>query len=363
VGAVAEARRRAGRFESEYEDVELVAAVGRVLRAADPANPAAVRTRRFDDARVLAGEPGCPSARQACSRLGLSWEKLKELALAEDGTRNIEITLGVAAGSPRTEHLTTRHAIFGLREIARRAGDAESPSRGRYDAVRLEVITDARRHGRAELWAELLPTSDQILTLFDSWDVALQAAGLPPRPTRFEAHNPETAAVRQQSNAMSGAEAIKWFVIANDEWPSRRVLKKFMREAKLTLAEMPGDFAKYLSEAAALLSAEGHPVPPKTVPPRGRGNKRTFKLPPDGAMPASASKVGPWQDEDACVDAVARWLVGPPKPPKQTRRAYGVFAAGKPDFPSPTAFEQHSGWSAVLEKARIRARGLRNPSS
>jgi hypothetical protein len=285
------------------------------------------------------------------------WPRLKELALAAD--RSVEITLGKSAGGPKIEHLTDRHAIFGLRRLAARESAAASPGPQRYDVLRGEALAEARRHGTEELWAQLLPNSNQILNHYDlDWNAALQAAGLPPRPRVTGRHNAETAAVVRWKG-VPAPEAIKVFVLINDEWPSRTVMKKFMRDAGYTMARSDDDWTSYLEAARDLLVAEGRPLPPPTVIKRGRGIKRNFKLPPPGTFPESASPRGPWQKEQACVDAVARWLVGPPKPKKETRAAYLGFCVGKPDFPSPKVFEQHGGWSTILKKARAQARAKR----
>lgn len=160
---------------------------------------------------------------------------------------------------------------------------------------------------------------------------------------------------------MPAPEAIKWFVVANHEWPSRTVMPKFMRAAGFEMADARGkSWEAYCEDAKPLLAAAGVRIPPPPKRRGGRGVKRTFVVPENMRKPLA----GPWADRAACVDAVARWLLRLRAGDRQSRKAYAAFAVGKPDFPSPSRLdENHGGWSAILADARVRAREMRAAES
>lgn len=101
-----------------------------------------------------------------------------------------------------------------------------------------------------------------------------------------------------------------------------------------------------------LLAAEGIAAPAEEGPPPD-AKTRPFTLPADGIPGAKAvAPDGRWKQEEACVDAVKRYVERFPTSQRLTRAHHANFAKGKPDSPSPTRFEDHGGFSRMLALAR-----------
>lgn len=343
--------RHKGRYDATLDDTRLIEVVGEVLRHANSERPATVSQSRFDQARRPAGHPDCPTARACTMRLRLGWDALKKLAL--DKNRSVVQTLVAAHRSEPAEHLDERHVFFALRYVARHA-DLEAPQRDEYAAARRQLLAAARRRGDDTL-AELLPTVGQIDRICnDDWDDALHEAGL----ARTTKAGPDAPPPRPKGMPVS--EVLTHFVKANGWWPTNQVLREFSRQLDIIMGSpsaQPGD--KQRADASALLAAEGWPLPTSDKPPRDAAS-REIKLPAGGIPGAPSRSEGDrkWTKE-ACIDAMVRWLDRFPRGEKGlTKSRYRAFAKGKPDFPSPSRFDDYGGWAAIKDAARDRQKAV-----
>jgi hypothetical protein len=176
VRGVVRHRRTVAFSPSPYSRFELFVAVGDVLRAANPTDPATVTTRAFDKERAAAGHPRCPTAKVICyERLKLAWPELKAIAL--DPKRDIAITVArrfQAVGAGR--NLSLAEVVLALRTVAMRLR-RRTLARPEYKLERERMIRADRRayrHGGVVT----LPTADQVTRVAGSWAEALAAAGL-----------------------------------------------------------------------------------------------------------------------------------------------------------------------------------------
>jgi hypothetical protein len=87
------------------------------------------------------------------------------------------------------------------------------------------------------------------------------------------------------------------------------------------------------------------------------------------ARPGEYLYYGKWQDDDLCVEWVARYLATLPGGEASTERGYEAWARQNPDAPRPARFRQHGGWDTVRRKAQEQVppgsrerRGLREQS-
>lgn len=72
-------------------------------------------------------------------------------------------------------------------------------------------------------------------------------------------------------------------------------------------------------------------------------------------MPARrANKPPDYWTLERCVEAVRVYFNDPEAGRHPSRPKYGVWAAGRPEAPSPSTFERYGGWKAVSRLARRR---------
>jgi hypothetical protein len=125
--------------------------------------------------RVPQANEICRQIRERVGDARLSWPRILELALGDLAkTRNV---LKAIAGEEPADFPTTV-AGFGLLAIARRLR-LRRPSPLQYDEGRRRAITERRRtRAGPEPLHQVLPTSDQIIATFGSWEAALAFVGL-----------------------------------------------------------------------------------------------------------------------------------------------------------------------------------------
>jgi hypothetical protein len=378
-------RTGGGRFGSDYHPLELYGVVRDVALTAAPGDPTLVSQSAWDGARADAGYEDAPTARATCMRLAdgagrpFPWRELLELVF--DESRDIERTHAQRAGATADESLGETHVYYALRRVALTELGKMSLRPDEYQRERERLIAEARRNRGGspspELIIELLPTAGQIIRIADDWDKALEIAELEPRQTPTKGGRVEPAVPIAEVLDRFADEAGGWFC-------RRPQLIDYARERGIVMtARAPGSsWADYISEAAAAREARGALV--RGLPPAGtfpaypalEGGDAATEDPAaedtapetDDGEPASreASAVanerpvkradkprGYWTLE-RCVAAVRRYYDDPNTNGTHSQARYRAWAAGRPDAPSPSTFDQYGGWKKVSKLARQR---------
>jgi hypothetical protein len=114
-------------------------------------------------------------------------------------------------------------------------------------------------------------------------------------------------------------------------------------------------WSEYIAEWKARRRERGLPVPVGPPPKSER---------PDYAKDVGAAFDGhnrgrkDWNDIEAAVDVVIRYLDELPRGRSPSTRDYEDWATGKPNAPRTERFSRHGGWLAVLARARRERSGI-----
>ena len=310
----------------------LLRAVREVADRAGVEEPERITQRAWDAARDSHELwRGAPAARRIAERLGLSWPQVRVVAYT-----NAAMPESVYAHKTR-EHdrgwLTPDYVVFALRLVARHL-EVETMWPHEYTVEREALL--AADHKRWKHGRQLrLPSVDQVRKLTDTWEQALELAGLAPLPevARF--------------TAPTVSELLDRCYDAHGTQPSCHELRRFARANRIPFPQLPGKWNDLVAEWKASRRERGLPVPDRPPPLRER---------PDYGADVGAGRPGERRradrsDRDECVAWVAKYLrsVEPGKRPGVID--YRQWRRQNPDAPAFESLLQHGGWRAVRQDA------------
>jgi hypothetical protein len=330
------------RFTSPYDARGLPDAVRAIALHCRPDAPQTVSQREFDRARPEVPEHArAPSARQICSRLGVSWCPL--LSALFEPSRDVGKFVSHKQRTG-TDHQLSEHQIrLALRVVAARL-DVPTLRPAQYDTARQQLLA-ANRRRRHRGNAPILPTVNQLERAAGDWDHALQLAGLQARPP--------AAGTGSHRSVVSYHEAIRRFLETQGAMPTSTQLERFASAQSFPLPRRPpGGHQQAMLDVQARFLSEGRWAP-ATYPPKNRRPRYDFEF----ARVKQAGEVrrSKRRTKEECVAAVIAYLeqLGPGE--KVSQKRYGAWAVGTP-HPAPSAFGRHGGWTAVLTEARAQRR-------
>lgn len=177
------------KFAARHNDLELLAIVRDVARAAEPADPRTVAGRRWDDHRARAGRAGAPGAASIARRFGLSWRDVLRVAHADpnDALRRLN---NLRADKGR-KGFDLAAVMIALRQAAVRLG-SEQLDRSDYERARAQILKPSRRTPQRTVVERAIPSVtqvDEVLRQNDmTWAAALRRAGLAPATKKGAGH-------------------------------------------------------------------------------------------------------------------------------------------------------------------------------
>ncbi len=329
-------KKSAARFRSRYDVRSLVDVVAAVARASAPETPEGVSQSRYDAARVAAGYPDAPTAKQTAARLGMPWKEV--LALALDPARSVDSVLGAREGEDDKPWLTSKDVCAALKIVARRLGK-KTLKPVEYRLERKKML-DAARHSYRHLSELSLPTEGQIERTAGGWDEALVIAGLAPRPRATAGTGVPIVAV------------MELFLETFGYLPGVSQLEGFARAQGIPLAKRRRPYADYIAELAAERTEWGKWTPKK--PPRGMKPCLTTPAPGVAALLSDATggkRRKRWTREE-CISALTQLLSEWPSDRRLTEDAYQEVSRERADLPSLSSLQRQGGFGELLRRAR-----------
>jgi hypothetical protein len=286
-----------------------------------------------------------PTARQICTRLGVSWQPLLA-ALFEPG-RDVVKFVSHKQRATADQPLSGEQAAAALRMIATRLG-VPTLRPAQYDMACQEILAADRRRHRHGI-ALRLPTANQIERAAGTWDQALALAGL---QTRGPA-----AGTGAHRSIVSYHEAVQRFLESQGAMPTFNELQLFARTQGFPLPRTPtGGHKPALLRVQAEFRSEGRWAP-ATFPPKHQRPAYDFTG-VDVRQPGEQRRV--WsRTKDECIAGVIAYLDELTAGERVTQKRYGAWAVGKP-HPAPSAFHRHGGWTLLLAEARAQRRDARS---
>ncbi|MCU1529281.1 MAG: hypothetical protein JWP75_3044 [Frondihabitans sp.] len=320
-------------FRPQLGPDALIEGVATVLRAADEQRPATVSESAFDAHRERVA--GMPEARTAARRLGLSWERLREIALLPDGQR--ARILGIARRrdeAPPSEE-AIRHA---LRTAVETLG-VRTLRPHEYAAFHADLEARQQRawkHGRP---TAPLPSLNQILTA-TKWDAALAAAALDPSPAPGSKRGEDPAVIAAA------------FVEAFGSLPANRTqLERWAKDSGVALARFSRRWSEISKEITEQRKAAGLPALVKAP--------RDLVTDPEQGAPrapgAAARRRKRWSQPQV-IEGMALALDELPPGDQLSERRLNDMARGRPEIPNFSALQSVG---LGLEQAKRRAEALR----
>ncbi|WP_028061651.1 hypothetical protein [Candidatus Solirubrobacter pratensis] len=283
----------AAAFRTRYSDDALIDAVRDVSAHVAPGQPTQVAPAAFDAARVHAGHPHAPAAKQITRRLGSGWYELLAIAHAGGGASAAH-RLGLARRDPPRE-LGIDEVVVALRLIAARAGLAGLwPAR--YAAERDALIAHQRRaHRHSPPSMQALPTVAQIEIQF-GWDAACRAAGLA---------EPDTSAGRIRG--LTQLEVTDRFIddLGCLPW-SIAAIENYARARDIPTVNLKA-VAPYAAEVTVLRAAAGKWTPARPPAHVERPDETAVHDAHASPPPAAATlrRMRSWEDLDDIIAGVA----------------------------------------------------------
>lgn len=314
-----------------YDDSELLGVVRDVAGLLGVVVPEDLTQAAFDNARAAAGHPAAPTAKRICARLRAAWRVVCATALSPDASPSR--FAGRRKGAEERP-CSLREAAAALKVVATRRGLNAVSQRAFIEERELLVAADRRRwrHGRRVQ----LPTVGQMLR-GRTWEEIETAAGLPhaaggsgsePRDAFQELLNLIELAL-QTKGALPTAKELEAFAAASGRSQPRR-------------AKPYADCVSALRERRA---SRGLWTPSSYPPPEQRPD---FADVPEEIVTFRRPRA--WTRE-RCVEALSRAL-GEIRG-EATLRRYQRVAAGRPDYPAASTFEQFGGYEAIRAEARL----------
>jgi hypothetical protein len=330
------------RFTAPYDARGLPDAVRAIALHCRPDAPQTVSQREFDRARSEVPEHArAPSARQICSRLGVSWRPL--LSALFEPSRDVGKFVSHKQRTGTDHHLSEHQIRLALRVVAARL-DVPTLRPAQYDTARQQLLA-ANRRRRHRGNAPPLPTANQLERAAGDWDHALQLAGLQARPP--------AAGTGSHRSVVSYHEAIRRFLETQGAMPTSYPARALRQRSGIsasakTVRWTPAGHARRAGQVSL-----GGRWAPATYPPKNRRPRYDFEF----AQVKQAGEVrrSKRRTKEECVAAVIAYLeqLGPGE--KAGQKRYGAWAAGTP-HPAPSAFARHGGWTALVAEARARRR-------
>lgn len=332
---------RPRQFVSAYDTRGLPDAVRAVALACRPEDPIGLTQAQFDEGRARVPEHArAPTARQICSRLGMSWPVLLQ-ALFEPG-RDQARSLGRRQGEAPDHELTTERAANALRVVAARRG-VTTLRPHEYEQTRNELLDRVKRKYRHGTSLDL-PTVGQIERVAGGWGGALLAAGL-------EVRRPATA--RAHSSVVTYYEAIRRYLETQGAMPTGKRLAAFARAQGFPLPRTPPE-----KHPGAVLAVHDEFV--------GQGRWAPARSPKPGQHPpydyesVSTRKLGERRmkkrrTKDECIEGIVAYLDQLPPHENAGQKRYGAWCTGT-GHPAPSKFSEYGGWTKLLAEARARRR-------
>ena len=314
--------------------------VGELVRIVDQHDPQSVSQRRFNDE---AGKHErfsiLPRAQSICRILRQSWHGVVELSLLDSAER--VKTLAMRLRAEEASWLTHEQGEFAIRLICRRLGGIVAVSRSEYRRERERLIGSAGRGG-AEL-AEVLPTENQILALFGSWNDALTSAGvaLPPGST------PERRIFR-------GTSVIEVLDRCYEHHHSEPTLSELALFAQANGIPLPGlrgrGYRDYVREWKEQRRAQGLDVPER---PPAKRDRPDYGVDVGAAAAGERRKRKRWSVEEIepWVDDFLDWLQPALWP---TERHYEDWAGETQGAPRASILINHGGFTKLIDEGRQR---------
>lgn len=329
-----------GRFTSAYpERMMLVDAVREITRHVDPEHPETVSAPAFDAARVEAGHPDCPTAKQCAARLGRPWSKLRAQA-SDPGTHWPHQLMR----RPETGFTGTATEIaHQVRRI--HAGVAAGLGQDPADHIlreldwRAEVeLLNRRRHRRNPMACH--PSFDQVIYAFGgSLDELLDAHHLPTKPT-------------EMPRSISVFEALDRFLETFGAMPRRDEFERFRQAGRLRVAAFAGDWVDICLQWRAIRAARRLWSP---VDAPLKADRPDYTLPDDFSHgDSSISSRQPTQE--ACIESAMDFLSTLGGQPA-TDVTYRQWSVGHDDRRSVNSLKNSRlGFHGTLAAARQRMR-------
>jgi hypothetical protein len=320
-------------FRASLGPDELLAGVGEVLRAVAPDEPELVSQSAFDAERGRVA--GMPTATTAARRLGLSWEKLREVALAPDRQRSRLLGLARRREEAPPDDQTIRTAL----QTAAAALGQRTLRPHEYAGSHKQLEEREARAWKHGTGSVPLPTTNQILTACKS-EQALRLADLDPLPasTSTKGEDPERAA--------------RAFVEAFGVLPANRPqLELWFKHSEVALARFRRKWSEIRAEILAEREAAG--LPPLAIAPRG------LEADPERGAPrapgTAVRRRKRWTDDEV-IEGVALALDELKPGERLTERQLGDLSRGRPDIPT---WGRVSDTGLGLEEVKRRAEALR----
>jgi hypothetical protein len=333
----------------QYALLDLIADAARV---AQPEAPESVSVRAFDS--VTASEErfaALPRAR-SLSRIFLqSWRDLVALSLMERSAR--ARTLAHRSDAQEAGWFTHEQAEFALRLVCRRLGGVADFNPGDYRRER-EALAEGGRASAAMPWS--LPTENQIVALFGSWEEALTAAELQAEPQAALPNTPaDTGAAGRTRNAIPSAptptiiEVLDRCYEAHGTQPTFGELALFARANGIPFPrkDVGRPWDDYLDEWKRNRRAQGLQAPER---PPAKRDRPDYGQDVGAARPGERRLTG-WTDE-LIVEWVGRFLDQLPRDRRPTERAYADWTAGMPGAPGQSTLQRYGGFAHFMDQAR-----------
>lgn len=238
-----------------YGDDELVAAIRQIGEAVE--DPTALTQKQFDELREQMGVR-CPRAAAICSRVGVSWAKVKESAFGDpaDAFHHFRRT---SEGNPR--FVATRQVcVAAVRLAARRIS---SPTLLPHEYERQREIALRRVRGANRLRAEARWPPVSRIKAF-GWNEIASEAGLAIRP---EPQRPKSMAV---------VDVMELFLECRGYVPRRTKIREFANGHGISMTRDKGETSAYLDVLRERRDASGVWTPrliyggPVEIPPEAQ---------------------------------------------------------------------------------------------
>lgn len=336
-------------------EAELFEAVAGTARYARSVEPELLTQAQFDKHRAAAGFPDAPTAKVVAWRLrdragrSFPWRQLVSAALESERPDRVMIARTRSASDAA---LSVPHLRSALTMVA---GLREQHTLGPYDyeETRERLLAIYRRRAKLHVIDDLLPTLGQIERIArneaderddrEPWDIALELAGLEPRPGRRA--------------SLSVVEALLLFAEETDgAFCSRKQLMLWARDRGLAVEWTGGKpWQDYLRDARARRRSEGLVVRRKTALARDATAK-----PAEAYEQLPRRRNAPTRPEETAVEAVTRYVESLTGKARPSRAGYLTWRRTNPNAPAPSGFV----WSDVLaEVQKDVARRRRSRSS
>jgi hypothetical protein len=332
----------------EFEPLALLHIVRQVAESSPSDDPLRPSTRSWDIARELNEHfAAAPAARRICEHLGLSWQKVCELAFMVGHAQRV--ALGHALGDAEPDWLTDEYCNYALKLIAHRQGVA-TLTPGEYRTARAKVVAGRSRRNVARQVP--IPTAEQITINAGSWDEALARAGLAPR--RGLGGQP----------ARGGPVPIVQVVDrCYDHFRTEPTLGELVQFARANRIPFPRkergrSYSSYVKEWKDWRATRGLDVPDGPPP---KSERPDYSCDVGAALPGERRAKSAWGDRDEVVVWVTRYLAELKRRELASQRAYDAWARQQDGAPWASVFERHGGWVAVPRRSLAAARAAGGP--